>query len=78
MINLSMVIISLVVGIIVGAVVLTQLAPVAGQMATCPTGQATGLQKVLQDACNIFVNFGGVIIIVGTIIGIVAYFRYFA
>ena len=78
MINLSMVIISLVVGIIVGAVVLTQLAPIAGDMGTCPTGNSSGLPKILQDACGIFVGLGGVIIIVGVILGIVAYFKFFA
>lgn len=77
MIGLSMLVISIVVGIIVGAVVLTQLVPIAGTMADCPTGTLTGLAAQLQIACNTFVSFGGIIVVIGVIIGLVAYFRFF-
>lgn len=78
MLNLTMLIISLVVGIIVGAVVLTQLTPIAGNLGTCPNDTtATGLKKTLQDACGLFVSLGGAIIIIGVIVGIVVYLRFF-
>lgn len=67
---------SIVIGIIVGAVVLTQLTPIASNMATCPTGATAGLARVLQDACGIFVNFGGVIVIVSILVGLVIYLRF--
>lgn len=76
-IGISMTVMSIVLGIIVGAVVLTQLTPIATNMATCPNNStATGLEKILQDSCNIFVNFGGVIVVVSILIGLVMYLRF--
>lgn len=78
MISLSMLVVTIVVGIIVGAVVLTQLTPIAGQLGSCPNDStATGLEKTLQDACGLFVNFGGVIVIIGIILGLVVYLKFF-
>lgn len=74
--GISLTVMSIVIGIIVGAVVLTQLTPIAANMATCPTGNTSGLAKVLQDACGIFVNFGGVIVVVSILIGLVVYLRF--
>ncbi|MEM4394653.1 MAG: hypothetical protein QXK74_07220 [Candidatus Nitrosocaldaceae archaeon] len=75
--GISLTVMSIVIGIIVGAVVLTQLTPIAQTMATCPNdSSASGLADVLQDACNIFVNFGGVIVVVSILIGLVVYLRF--
>lgn len=74
--GISLTVMSIVIGIVVGAVVLTQLTPIAQNMATCPSGTLTGLAEVLQDACNIFVNFGGVIVVVSILIGLVVYLKF--
>lgn len=77
MLEVSMGLISIIVGIIVAVVAISALSGIVTQFA-CPNDpNATGLAKVLQDACNIFTSFGGAIVILIVIIGLVSYLTIF-
>lgn len=76
MLEISMGLVSLIVGIIVAVVAISALSGIVTQF-TCPTGATQGLQKVLQDACNLFTSFGGAIVILVVIIGLVSYLTLF-
>ncbi len=77
MLDKTLTIIMLVVGIIIFTVVTSSLSGVSG--VTCPTqGQSeNALQAMLRNSCNFVGSFGGVIIIIASILGIVMYLYYF-
>ncbi len=78
-VTLALTLIGIAVGILVFVVAMGQFATIAGDSQfTCPTdASATGLKKALISACNLVSSFGGAIIIIVAIVGLLVYLRFF-
>lgn len=80
MLDRTFAVVGIVIGIILFVVVASSLTSGGlGSQLTCPTqGQGeNSLQEMLRNACGFVGSFGGVIIIISSIIGMVVYIYYF-
>lgn len=80
MLDKVLVVAGIAIALVVGAVIFTQLVPISNDLGNCPAINTNDppLVKSLKQACDVLVKFGGAIIIIAILIGLVVYIRFFS